>query len=85
MIKSIKGGRIDPPTKKVCGMCEYCRSDPETKTVFCARNPPQIVPVMQKNPISNQAQLAFISMLPNVLEDIVCGEFKAAIGTLCTH
>ena len=56
-------------------MCKFSRPNPEDKRVYCGRYPPQLMPMMRQNPVTKQMETMFVSILPDVLNDIVCGEF----------
>lgn len=65
-----------PIVKPHCGMCTHSRPEPESKNVYCGRYPPTIQHLMRNNPLTKQVETMAVSMLPDTLKDIVCGEFQ---------
>lgn len=70
---------------KVCGMCTHSRPVPESKRVFCGRYPPQIIQMMRVNVLTKQPETMDVSVLPDALNEIVCGEFEYEHGGIKEH
>lgn len=64
-----------------CATCRYNHRDDSHKgELFCARFPPQAMPMPIPNQLTGQVQLRILSQFPTVNPTMRCGEYAPALA-----